>query len=173
MIHFDFSRTETRKIVFVWDRSTRFVDCVDRFIEQFGDVNVHSVHTMPRESIISYGACNHPRDEMSSFEKRLHREYRMAGSSTRYLQKSSRFEVLFGDRIGEIVRFAEVIKADLILTPRFKQTSFSNWLLGDLNERIVSIAKCPIVFLEDNAFRRDSFTDRETRFGSRLPPPRG
>lgn len=148
MNHLDFSRTETKKIVFVWDGTTRSIDSAENFVERFNNPVVHCVHIMPHESIYSYGTCIQTRGEMHYLEKLLHQYYEKAVRSSQTLRRESRFEVLFGDRVSEIVRFGKFTKANLILTPRFEQSNFSKWVHGDLNERIASKASCPVFFLE-------------------------
>ena len=171
MNHLEFLRIDTKQIVFVWDGSDRHIDSAEQFVGQFENVVVHSLHAMPHESIYSYGPCRQSRDEMASFERRLHREYRKAVRSAQNLGRRSRFEVLFGDRINEIVRFAEIVKARFILTPRFEQSNFSRWIHGDLNERIVRQTTCPVVFLDAESGNWTSLGGQRFTLATSLPKP--
>ena len=124
----------------------------DHFISLLDDVIVHAVHVMPHESIHSYGTVQKSFERMTWPEQQLQDRYRRSIAHTRNLTTSS-LGLRFGERINEIVRRAAELKAKFILIPKFEQSSFSKWIHGDLNERIASIANCPVILLEpDESF---------------------
>ena len=61
--------------------------------------------------------------------------------------KSLEIEVLFGDPGTEICRYAELLKAGLIIVPSHGRSGISRILLGSVAERIVRYAPCPVFIL--------------------------
>ncbi|MFK7770453.1 MAG: hypothetical protein AB8B55_24800 [Mariniblastus sp.] len=160
MNHIDFMRIGTPKIVFVWDGTDRFVEAADRFVSEIPHAVVHSLLAMPHESLHSYSLFREPQEEVESFQNRLQQEYAAAIASTHTLCRRSRLEILFGDRVYEAVRHTQIIRATRILTPRFVQSKFSKWIHGDLNQRLVRKAACPVVFLNAESESSNSHLDQ-------------
>jgi nucleotide-binding universal stress UspA family protein len=57
------------------------------------------------------------------------------------------FKIRFGDPGSEIVGFAEEIKAGLIVMPSHGRTGLKHLLIGSVAERVVRLAKCPVLVL--------------------------
>lgn len=57
------------------------------------------------------------------------------------------FDVRLGDPGGEIVRFADEIKAGLIVMPSLGRTGLKHLLIGSVAERVVRLATCPVLVL--------------------------
>jgi nucleotide-binding universal stress UspA family protein len=57
------------------------------------------------------------------------------------------FEVRFGDPGQEIVDFASEIGAGLIVMPSHGRTGLAHLLIGSVAERVVRLAKCPVLVL--------------------------
>lgn len=57
------------------------------------------------------------------------------------------FEVRLGDPGLEIVKFAAELKAGLIVMPSHGRTGLAHLLLGSVAERVVRMAKCPVLIL--------------------------
>jgi nucleotide-binding universal stress UspA family protein len=143
-----FKWPEFKKVVLVWTRSDDFVSSAEDVVAGMdGDLKVYAVHAMPNESIYSSGAFSFGRGSESAYERELRKEFFEAVDESELLRQA-KFEVVFGDRIAEIKRFAEVINAGVILMPRFEQSSFSKWIHGDLNRRIADNAPCSVIFLD-------------------------
>lgn len=164
-----FKSNETNRVLFVWDGSNSYVREADQFSRVVENVVVHAVHVMPHESIYGYGAINQEAEELTSTERRLYRAFDSATRTAPSLDRS-RFEILFGERVSEIVRVAEVMKVKFILLPPFQQSSFSRWIHGDLNERIAKKAHCPVMFLESGAmFTRNAVEQAAAKAASIKP----
>ncbi len=142
-----FERTVEQRILFVWDGTNDHIWHAERCLKTGGGGNVIVVHAMPHESIYSYGAVRVDRHE-SEHLKAVLRDRFMNMARDAGCLRDAKFELLFGDRVTETIRFAEAMKVQQILLPRFTQSSFSKWIHGDLNDRLVEKARCPIVFLK-------------------------
>ena len=57
------------------------------------------------------------------------------------------FHVAFGDPASEIVRYASVQRADLILIPSHGRTGLKRVLLGSVAEKVIRMAACPVLLL--------------------------
>jgi len=135
------------KVLFVWDGSADFIRSADQFISTLNCAQVCGVHAMPHESIHSYSTVACEEKELSRLERKLHRSFKKQADSSKYL-KTAKLELLFGDRIAEIARFASLSKQNYVLVPRFEQTSFSKWIHGDLNQKLAKRLDCAVVYLE-------------------------
>lgn len=147
MRYLDFLRVDKKKIVFVWDEEDRVVESADKFAKQIENSVVHSVRAMPHESIYSLGTRMHPSRDMVTLERQQHLSYWNSVKLTELLSIKSKFEVLFGDRIEEVVRYATLVNAEYVLTQRFEQASFSKWIHGDLDLRLAQKVRCPVIFI--------------------------
>jgi nucleotide-binding universal stress UspA family protein len=57
------------------------------------------------------------------------------------------FEVCFGDPGSKIVERAKELEAGLIVLPSHGRAGFARMLLGSVAERVVRLAKCPVLVL--------------------------
>ena len=144
--HF-WNRPESNLVLFAWDGSNKFIKSADRFLSLLGDATVHSVHAMPHESIYSYGPVPKTSGRRTWPEQQLQDAYIRATASSKHLSSAS-FGLLFGERIHEIAACAADLNAKFILVPRFEQSSFSKWIHGDLNERVIEKANCSVILLD-------------------------
>ena len=55
---------------------------------------------------------------------------------------------VIGDPGHEITEYAEEIGASLIITPSHGRTGLSRLLIGSVAERVVRLAKCPVMVLK-------------------------
>jgi nucleotide-binding universal stress UspA family protein len=60
---------------------------------------------------------------------------------------SIRFEVMFGDPGDEIAKFAQELRAGLIVMPSHGRTGLAHLLIGSVAERVVRLAHCPVLVL--------------------------
>ena len=149
------NNSKTARALFVWDGTNRFVQNADQFIDLFEDQIVYAVHAMPHESIYAHGTVSHScLNEYSSLERQFHSSFHRSVRNSKHLRQAS-FELLFGDRINEIARFASLIKATFVLIPSFRQSTFSKWVHGDLNEKISRKSNCPVIFLDSDLSPED------------------
>lgn len=153
MKKFQDKRRDPKRILFVWDGTRRHVETADDLAESFEDVCVYAVRALPHESIHAYSTSGLAQLEPSKLEREMRADFRKATRQSRHLA-TAKFEIVFGERITEILELAATIKASAILIPRFQQSSFSKWIHGDLNERIKTKSPCPVVLL-DAATHRD------------------
>ena len=139
-------RITFRTVLFNWDGTKQFVAEADRIIDSLGPVRVCAVHTLPHESIYSYVALCERGNRSNWLEENLRAKFREV---TKGLSNFDSIEpmLLFGDKINELVRCANRIKADFLLTPPFEQSSFSKWIHGDLNVKLKSKANGKVVLL--------------------------
>ncbi len=149
MIIHRFNRPLESRVLFVWDGTDRFNTSADRFVRLLQGQRVYAVHAMPHESIHSYGSVNCETKPKSPAAASIEDKFRNQVSRLKTLRRSS-FELLFGDRINEIVVTAAQLQAKMILMPRFEQMAFSKWIHGDLNAKIRARATCPVIFLDAN-----------------------
>jgi nucleotide-binding universal stress UspA family protein len=56
-------------------------------------------------------------------------------------------DVISGDARSEIVRYADVIKPDVIVIATHGQTSLSSVFLGNVAEHVVRLAACPVIVI--------------------------
>ena len=141
------NKTKATKVLFVWDGSADFIRSADQFVSTLGNAQIGAMHTMPHESIHSYSTVVCEEKEPSRLERKLHLCYKRQVERSKHL-KATKLEILFGDRIAEIVRFASLSKTNYVLMARFEQTSFSKWIHGDLNQKLVKRLDCAVVYLE-------------------------
>ncbi|MEL6554788.1 MAG: universal stress protein, partial [Cyanobacteria bacterium J06621_11] len=57
-------------------------------------------------------------------------------------------EVAIGDVAGEVVDYAEAIKADLIVMPSHGYKGAKRFLIGSVAERVVRLSPCPVLILK-------------------------
>ena len=147
----NYERTKTHeqdRVLFVWDGSNRHIRIADRLLKEMGRPIVYIVHALPHESIYSYGTVGQSYHETCELERNLTRAFRQMTCRTDNLNRGS-FRLLFGERICEVARYASLIKAKMVLTPLFEQSSFSRWIHGDLNSRLAKKLHCKTVFFGD------------------------
>lgn len=58
--------------------------------------------------------------------------------------------VSVGDPGRVIAELAEEIKAGLVIIPSHGYTGLKRWFLGSVAERVVQLAKCPVLVLKEN-----------------------
>lgn len=139
------NRWGVTRVLFAWDGRPRSVKTVEEFLSTIKNPSVHSVHLMPHESIRAYGTAVSFDCEPTAFENKLRLVFNEASRFTRFM-KYSQLELIFGERVNEIVRVATLINCDVIFVPKFEQSQFSRWLHGDLNKRLVNDSPCQVVF---------------------------
>ena len=144
-----FNRITPTRILLVWNGTRDHIQHAEQCIEAAKVGSVLAVHAMPHESIYSYGAARHSRDEGNYAERKLKKRFREVVQHSNVFE-GTQLELLFGDQVTEISRFAKAMKVQSILFPRFAQSAFSKWVHGDLNERMARRAPCPIIFLQSS-----------------------
>ena len=149
------NQTQPAKVVFVWDRSK---NGIAQAVHQAGPLLENAscllvVHVMPHESIYTYSSLHENESQASQLIQLLHAE--LLHQIKRYdcFDRCS-FQLLFGDRIHEICHFAKRARADVIVTPRFRQSAFSKWIHGDLNESMKQQAPCEVFCLNDQTTKQ-------------------
>ena len=163
MNYSNIERVPANRILFVWDGHAQSIRFTEKFALTVKNSVVKAIYVKPHESIRTYGTIGYFPDEPSGEEKYLISMFDKQASKTSLL-RNSKLEVVFGDRVYDVVRFADVIRAKYILMPAFSQSSFSKWMHGDLNERVRSSASCPVVFFglhADSATNNSEVSDRD------------
>ena len=61
--------------------------------------------------------------------------------------KSVKIDILFGDAGHEIANLAERRGAELVVLPSHGRTGFKRLLVGSVAERVVRLARCPVLIL--------------------------
>jgi nucleotide-binding universal stress UspA family protein len=124
------------------EEADRAVDCALDLADQPSQIT--AVHVAPPlitfEPAIVY-------DVIGDEERR---EQLQAAFSKRYADpkyREVRFQVRFGDPGHEIVDFAKEMNAGLIVMPSHGRTGLAHVLLGSVAERVVRLAKCPVLVL--------------------------
>lgn len=156
------SREWTERALFVWEPGNWSQATMDKLEYLLVGKHVAAVHAMPHESIYSYGDVSCLSKDKPRAIEQLEREFRHQASSVVALHQCS-FEILFGDRVQKIVAVARRLQVEKIVMSRFKQSSFSKWIHGDLNEKLEAEAPCPVFFLEseeENPFARAATVTR-------------
>jgi nucleotide-binding universal stress UspA family protein len=142
------SRPLNSRILFVWDGSDKFIKSAESFAQLIEDRSIYAIHAMPHESIYNYNSVISRPAPKPQPAQDLEAQFRKQVSRTKAL-KEAKFEILFGDRVNEILISAAQLQAKYIAMPRFKQSNFSRWMHGDLNEKITKKATCPVIFLDE------------------------
>ena len=62
--------------------------------------------------------------------------------------EGAHFEVTFGDPGHEIVSYIERVEADLVIMPSHGRTGAKRVLMGSVAERVVRLARCPVLVLK-------------------------
>ena len=159
-------KRQPKRVLFVWDRTLAGLNAASRIVSRDPEMTVVSaVHVMPHESIYSYGTVYQSKTRQPYVVQELNEEFAWQLECCGEW-KDVRLEILFGDRITEICRFAKSRRADLIVMPRFRQSRFSNWIHGDLNQLVVQKAPCGVCFLEDKSL----LGPQDSRFSAAIPP---
>ena len=141
------TRSARKKILFVWDGTSQQLWCADNNLNHHSDATILVVHAMPHESIYSYGTLKPNAENATYVERKLRDRFRAIARRTKVF-RGVKLELLFGDRVSEIIRFAESMQVQSIVMTSFKQSGFSRWIHGNLNERLEQRAPCPITFLQ-------------------------
>jgi nucleotide-binding universal stress UspA family protein len=106
--------------------------------------NLHVLHVAPSQLYLE-GAENYPlppdHERREGILASMKRHF--AGSRFDHVQ----FEVCFGDPGRKIAERARELDAGLIVLPSHGRTGFARMLLGSVAERVVRLAKCPVLVL--------------------------
>jgi nucleotide-binding universal stress UspA family protein len=137
----------TGKILVPFDFSAPSHSAIDKAIEIAGSAkNVHVLHVLaPFVPLAPEGVPIEWIDE----EKRMSHAVELLGkelSETRYAGVSQ--EVLVGDAGTTCAERAESLGAELIVLPSHGRSGISRLLLGSVAERIIRLAKCPVLVLK-------------------------
>ena len=60
---------------------------------------------------------------------------------------------VIGDPGSEIVKLAEKVEATMIVMPSHGRTGISRFLLGSVAERVLRLARCPVLILKGKQFQ--------------------
>lgn len=146
-----FDRLDSKRVLFVWDGTNRSIEIADRFVRSQGkNVIVHCLRVLPHESLCAYATVGYAELEPLAPERKIRIQFENAIALSAHLS-GCKLEIIFGERINEIVRFAEFAKTNTILMPTFSQSRFSNWIHGNLNQRVAEQARCHILFYESDS----------------------
>ena len=135
------------KILVPFDFSTHSHVAIDKAIEIAGSANkVHVLHVLaPFVPLAPEGIPIEWVDET----KRMHHAVEMLQKELgekRYVGISH--EILVGDAGTVVVDRAESLPADLIVVPSHGRSGLTRMLLGSVAERILRLAKCPVLVLK-------------------------
>ena len=135
------------RVLFVWDGTKPSVAIADQYIQASGIAAASCLHVMPHESICAYATPGYSDLPPRRLEKKIRDRFGTAAGRTENL-RLAKLEIVFGDRIQEVLRYGEIVKATSILMPVFQQSRFSSWIHGDLNQRLFDSASCPVTFYD-------------------------
>ena len=106
--------------------------------------HVRAVHGAPPltafEPAIAYQVIDDA-DRRESIQKAFHKRH----AADKY--RDVKFEVRFGDPGHEIADFATESGAGLIVMPSHGRTGLAHLLIGSVAERVVRLARCPVLVL--------------------------
>ena len=77
-----------------------------------------------------------------------------------------RHHTVIGDPGTEIVRLAENEQADVIIMPSHGRTGLSRLFLGSVAERVLRLARCPVLVLRGEKFENDNAESEEVTAAS-------
>ncbi len=150
-----------KKVLFIWDGTSRWFAKADQLIANLGPVAVYAVHAMPHESVIDYGSIRKDSVRVSWHEMVLREKFQ--GMARQFKSfRSINLTLLFGDRVQEIARFANQFKIDTVLMPGFKQSRFSTWIHGDLNKKFASKVLGNVLILNNETGNRVNRHDTDS-----------
>ena len=125
------------------DESKSAIEVALELAEKQGDI--HVVHVMHELSATDPGVIWQSIDN----EKRRQRVTEKFAETTADLDiKDVHFEVGIGDPGTVIADMAEKIDAGMIVIPSHGRTGFTRLMLGSVAERVVRLAKCPVLVLK-------------------------
>ena len=137
----------SKRVLFVWDGSKGSIEVADRLLGEMSNYSVSVIHVLPHEAFYSYCTVGVPFENASPVERKITRSFERFVERTENLS-TTKCEFLFGDRIFEISRMAEITKAELVLISPFVQSAFSEWIHGNLNSMIKEKLNCKVQFIE-------------------------
>jgi nucleotide-binding universal stress UspA family protein len=125
-----------------FEESERALNFAMEIVTRASDVHVIHVATpiVVTEPVAVYAIVS---DEERS--EHLVAEFQKKHREAKY--RDIHFNVRFGDPGSEIVSFAEKVKAGLIVMPSHGRTGLKHFLIGSVAERVVRLAKCPVLVL--------------------------
>lgn len=110
---------------------------------------VHAVHVLPPLSPMEPGVIWGTIDDESRRDHALEAlKSRLEGINYHGMT----MEIRFGDPARQVARYAEEVRADLIVVPSHGRTGASHVLIGSTAERIVRNSHCPVLVLR-NSYR--------------------
>lgn len=134
-----------RPIVVPIDFSDEADQAVERALEIAAVASgVHLLHVAQPLLYLEPTAIYEPLDDQSR------REALLNAMATRFADPKYdglHFEVRFGDPGTEIVSYASKVNAGLIVLPSHGRTGLAHLLIGSVAERVVRLAKCPVLVL--------------------------
>ncbi len=111
--------------------------------------SIHAVHVLPRLSPMEPGVIWGTIDDESRREHAIQAlKDRLSGQEFHGIT----MDIRFGDPARQVARYAEEIRADLIVVPSHGRTGASHVLIGSTAERIVRNSHCPVLVLR-NSYR--------------------
>jgi nucleotide-binding universal stress UspA family protein len=136
-----------RKVVLVpFDFSPDSRGAVDVGLEIVGSTSgLHILHVLPlltpTEPAFAYYDLPNDQSRREATEKSLREQF----GDDKY--RAVQMAVTFGDPGQEIAKYAEQIKADLIVLPSHGRTGLKRLLIGSVAERVCRLAHCPVLVL--------------------------
>ena len=106
---------------------------------------IEVIHVLPVLEPAEPGIIWHTIDDTSRVE---HAEEALAKALANAGYAGVKITVQFGDPGYEIARYAEEISADLVVIPSHGRSGITRILLGSVTERVVRLARCPVLVLK-------------------------
>jgi nucleotide-binding universal stress UspA family protein len=139
------SWTIKKPILVPYDFSEHSHKAVDKALELAGNSTlVHVLHVLPYPLLPK----SFPAEEIDDQVRIDYAAKLLAGEFQDAHYKGVLREVLVGDPGTVCSDRAEAMKADLIVLPSHGRSGVSRLLLGSVTERIVRLAKCPVLVLK-------------------------
>jgi nucleotide-binding universal stress UspA family protein len=107
--------------------------------------HVHVIHVLPVLEPAEPGVIWHTVDDQSRSE---HAEKALRAELERREQREIGIAIRFGDPGHEIAHYAEQIGAGLVIVSSHGRTGLKRLLIGSVAERLVRLARCPVLVLK-------------------------
>ncbi len=136
-------------ILVPYDFSDHSLRAVDQALEMCENSSqVHVIHVLPYLIPAEPGVIWADIDDSQRIE---HAKRALDDALKGAAYTGTQRHVLVGDAGGVCVEQAEKLKADMIVLPSHGRTGVNRLLLGSIAERIVRLAKCPVLVIKLNS----------------------
>ncbi|MGA2798676.1 MAG: universal stress protein [Thermoguttaceae bacterium] len=130
------------------DDSFAALDTAQELVDNPG--HLHLIHVLPIITPNDPGVIWEMIDDQS---RAVHAEGALRKKLARQTADGAQVAIRFGDPGHQIVDYAQEVRADLIALSSHGQTGLTRLLLGSVAEKVVRLARCPVLVLKKAAKR--------------------